>query len=177
MRWARLLSLLFALPLPFAPTIRAQSTPPADPFQALAFLQGTWEAKANRPDGVAVVGAYSFGPELQNSIWARHTTTDTSCRGPASFDCAHSDLLYVYRDGSPQHLKAIYFDNEGHVIHYDVSTPSPDSALFQSDAALPGPQFRLVYELKGQVMSGRFQMRLPGQSDWKSYLEWTGGRR
>ena len=171
MRMARLLPLLFAL------TVNAQSTPAADPFQALAFLRGTWEAKATRPDGVAVVGAYSFGPELRNNIWARHSTNDPSCKGPASFDCAHSDLLYVYPDGLQPHLRAIYFDNEGHVIHYDVSTPSPERAIFLSDAAVPGPQFRLVYELKGQVMSGKFQMRMPGQSECKSYLEWTGGRR
>jgi len=31
-------------------------------------------------------------------------------------------------------LKAIYFDNEGHVIHYDVSVPSPTTAVQSSPA-------------------------------------------
>jgi hypothetical protein len=31
--------------------------------------------------------------------------------------------------------------------------------------------------LKDGVMSGKFQMRMPGQADFKSYLEWTGGHR
>jgi hypothetical protein len=42
---------------------------------------------------------------------------------------------------------------------------------------MPGPQFRLTYELKNSVLSGKFQMQMPGQSDWKSYLEWSGGKR
>jgi hypothetical protein len=32
----------------------------------------------------------------------------------------------------------------------------------------------LIYELKAGIMSGKFQMHLPGQGDWKSYLEWSG---
>ena len=76
-----------------------------------------------------------------------------------------------------QPLKAIYFDNEGHVIHYDVSTPTATTVMFLSDPATPGPQFRLVYEKKDSVMFGKFQMHMPGQTDWKSYLEWSGAAR
>ena len=46
---------------------------------------------------------------------------------------------------------AIYFDNEGHVIHYTVSTPDSSTAIFISDASLPpeATSFWLVfYELK-----------------------------
>jgi hypothetical protein len=60
-----------------------------------------------------------------------------------------------------QPLKAINFDNECHVIHYDVSTPDLGSAVFISDGSPHGPPFRLVYELKDAVMSGKFQMRMP----------------
>ncbi len=67
------------------------------------------------------------------------------CKGPAGFDCEHGDFLYVYQDAPGQPYKAIYFDNEGHVIHYDVSTPTPTTAIFLSDASKPGPQFRLIY--------------------------------
>lgn len=34
-----------------------------------------------------------------------------------------------------------------------------------------------MYELKDAVMRGKFQMRMPGQNDWKSYLEWTGAKK
>jgi hypothetical protein len=170
---AQILSLLLvALP------VAAQSTPssPIDPWQALSFLQGTWEAKATGGQGVSATGTYTFRNELRDKILARHSMRDAGCKGPASFDCDHDDLLYIYQDAPGHSLKAIYFDNEGHVIHYDVSTPDATTAIFLSDGSQPGPQFRLMYELKGAVMSGKFQMRMPGQTEWKSYLEWSGSR-
>jgi hypothetical protein len=70
-------------------------------------------------------------------------------------------------------MQAIYFDNEGHVIHYEVSTPKPGVVVPLSQPS-HGPQFLLTYELKGALMTGRFQMQMPGQSDWRTYLEWSG---
>lgn len=162
-----------------APALGAQRPAPAeqsDAFASLAFLRGTWEAKATRPDGVAVKGTYSFATDLKGTVLARHDLSQTSCHGPANFDCQHGDLLYVFRDAPGGALKAIYFDDEGHVIHYLVTAPSSTSAEFLSDGSQPGPQFRLAYELKGAVMTGRFQMRMPGQSEWRSYLEWSGAK-
>jgi hypothetical protein len=144
----------------------------ADPFAALSFLQGTWDAKASG-QGAAASGTYTFRLELGGHVLARHSTSQEACKGPATFDCEHGDLLYVYPEGSG--LKAIYFDNEGHTIHYDVTTPEPGTVVFLSEAS-PGPQFRLMYVLKGDLMSGKFQMKMPGGSDWQSYLEWTGGK-
>ena len=122
-------------------------------------------------------GTYTFRRELGNHILARHVTKDAVCKGPADFDCEHSDLLYVYEDAPGQPLKAIFFDNEGHVIHYDVSAPDATTAVFLSEASSPGPRFRLTYQLKGIVMSGKFQMQMPGQTDWKTYLEWSGPKQ
>jgi uncharacterized protein YaiE (UPF0345 family) len=144
-------------------------------LKPLTFLEGTWEAKTQQGTaGATAVGTYTFVRELGGHILARHSAT-ADCKGPASYDCDHVDLLYVYQDGSA--LKAIYFDNEAHVIHYDVSTPDPNKVLFLSDPSIPGPQFRLAYERKDAVMSGKFQMRMPGQTEWKSYLEWSGAKK
>ena len=96
---------------------------------------------------------------------------------PAKFDCSHGDLLYLFQDAAGASLKAIYFDNEGHVIHYTVTTPTPTSAVFLSDPAAPGPQFRLMYERKAETLSGKFQMKMPGQNDYRSYLEWSGSKK
>jgi hypothetical protein len=104
---------------------------------------------------------------------ARHSSPDPNCKGPASFDCEHGDLLYIFEDAPGGPLKAIYFDNEGHVLHYAISTPTPTTAIFLTEPG-PGPRFRLVYELKDGVMSGKFQMQPPGQTEWRSYLEWSG---
>jgi hypothetical protein len=148
----------------------------ADPLQSLSFLLGTWDAHAQGMTGAAANGSYTFRLELGNHILARHSFT-SGCKGPADLDCEHGDLLYVYADAPRQALKAIYFDNEGHVIHYDVSTPDPSTAVFLSDPSSPGPQFRLVYSLKDTVMSGKFQMHMPGQTEWRSYLEWSGANK
>jgi hypothetical protein len=150
----------------------------ADPWQALNFLEGTWDARVQGGAAHAQSsGTYTFKTELKGHVLVRLSESPGACKGPASFDCAHNDLLYVYRDAESQPLKAIYFDNEGHVIHYAVSTPDSTTAIFVSEASPSGPQFRLVYELKDAVMSGKFQMRMPGQTEWKSYLEWSGAKQ
>ena len=149
----------------------------SDPLKSISFLEGEWSAATAGGNGApTVVGAYVFRRELGGHVLARHSSS-ASCKGPIDFDCEHGDLLYVYPEGPDQNLKAIYFDNEGHVIHYSVSTPAPGSATFLSDPSIPGPQFRLVYELKDKAMSGKFQMHMPGQTDWKSYLEWSGAKK
>jgi hypothetical protein len=149
---------------------------PAKSFEALRFLEGTWEAKTSGdPAGPAASGTYSFKKELGGHILARHSSSD-ACKGPSDFNCDHHDLLYIYQDAPGQPLKAIYFDNEGHTIHYDVLTPSTE-VVFLSDASFPGPRFRLNYALQHAALSGKFQMQMPGQTEWKSYLEWSGPKK
>jgi len=153
------------------------SAGPPDAFAPLQFLEGTWTARTNPKTGVGatVLGTYSFVRELDGHVLARHGKTASGCKGPESFDCDHGDLLYIYQDAADQPLKAIYFDSEGHVIHYELSFPSPTAVTFLSEPS-PGPRFRLVYELDQAVMYGKFQVQPPGQTGWTSYLEWSGTR-
>ncbi len=145
----------------------------ANPLQTLTFLEGSWEART-KGGPASAAGVYTFRFELDGNLLARHSDA-VECKGPEDFNCNHKDLLHAYAEG--QRLKAIYFDIERHVIRYEVTTPQPGVALFVSEAGAPGPQFRLIYERKGVVMAGKFQMRMAGQAEWKSYLEWSGGRR
>ena len=157
----------------------ASAAPPVSAkWDALHFLEGNWEARTQ--GGVANArgsGSYTFKPELKHHVLARRSASHEDCKGPADFDCGHHDLLYVYEDPVDGSLKAIYFDDEGHVIHYDVTTPEPSTAILVSTPSRTAPQFQLIYQLKGGVMSGRFQIRMPGQSDWRPYLEWSGRAR
>ena len=111
--------------------------------------------------------SYSFRLELRDRVLARHSRSG-ACASPEDFDCQHSD---IYPSGNGQALEAIYFDNEGHVTHYDVSTPKAGTAVFLSNVVQPGPQYRLSYELVNGVMSGEFQLRMPGQTEYTSYLD------
>lgn len=151
------------------------STSQTNSLDSLRFLEGTWRAQAQGTPGVTASGRYVFQRELSGHILARHSTSDPNCKGPATFDCEHRDLLYVFQDGEKQPLKAIYFDSEGHTIRYDVRIPNSNSVVFESESA-PGPRFRLTYELKSGVMSGKFQVQAPGTTEWRSYMEWAGAR-
>jgi hypothetical protein len=155
----------------------SNSVPIPAAWKPLECLIGTWEAKTQGGSaGAAGSGTYSFKTELRDHVLARHSS-NSGCKGPADFDCDHGDLLYVYPDGGAKSYKAIYLDNEGHVIHYEVSAPTPTTVIFLSNPSQPGPQFQLSYERKGSTMYGKFQMRMPGQTEFKSYLEWSGEKK
>jgi hypothetical protein len=136
---------------------------------------GTWEARSIGGD-VRSSGSYAFQTELRGHVLVRRSAT-ADCQGPLDFNCEHGDILYIWADASGSSYKAIYFDNEGHVIHYNVSTPAGATAILLSDEKQPGPQYRLIYELKNGVMNGKFQMKPPGQLEFRSYLEWAGGKK
>ena len=145
-------------------------------LSALKFLLGTWEAKT-APGGSAdasALGTYTFHSDLAGTIITRISSAD-SCKGPASFDCQHHDSLTIYQDAGDPVAHALYADSEGHVLHYDISTPDANTAVFLTTA--PGPRFRLMYHLEGGVMSGKFQVSPPGATEFKSYLEWSGTKK
>ncbi len=157
-----------------AQTPKPASTSQPDPLAPLAFLEGGWAVDAKGDTGARAAGNYLFARELNGHILARHGAY-VFCVGPQDFDCGHQDLLYVYAEGSA--LKAIFLDNEGHVIHYDVSAPDATTAVFLSDASTPGPRYRLSYSLKNGIMTGNFQMLLPGKTEWRDYLTWSGPKQ
>jgi len=155
----------------------AKSPAKTDPWAGIRFLLGSWEAKTTGGVAQAQVSAsYSFRLELRDHVLARHSRSG-SCSAPDDFDCLHSDLLYIYPASTGAALEAIYFDNEGHVIHYAVSTPKPGTVVFLSDPAQPGPQYRLSYTFLDGVMTGQFEMKMPSQTEFASYLEWSGKRQ
>ncbi len=87
---------------------------------------------------------FTFSSDLQNTILVRKSHGDY----PATADrpaFTHDDLTIVYREQGGG-FRAVYFDNEQHVIHYAVEF-SPDSAriTFLSDTTANGPAFRLTY--------------------------------
>jgi hypothetical protein len=164
-------------PAPAPAQASATASVKADPWFGIRFLIGSWEAKTTGGVAQAQVSAsYSFRLELRDHIMARHARSG-ACSAPDDFDCLHSDLLYIYPASTGQALEAIYLDNEGHVIRYAVSTPKPGTVVFLPDAAQPGPQYRLSYTFLDGVMSGQFEMKMPAQTGFTSYLEWSGKRK
>src|SRR5580704_15997813 len=86
------------------------TTPDTDPLKPLSFLEGTWQAKTQGGSaGANATSTYTFERDLKGHVLARRTQGSSGCQGPATFDCAHSDL-YVYPGPDHQTLKAIYLD-------------------------------------------------------------------
>src|SRR5271157_185353 len=164
-------------PEPASAQTPAKSPAKADPWAGIRFLLGSWEAKTTGGVAQAQVSAgYAFRLELRDHLMARHSRSG-ACSAPDDFDCQHNDLLYIYPASNGTAFEAIYFDNEGHVIRYGVTNPKPGTVVFLSDPAQSGPQYRLSYTFLDGIMSGQFEMKMPGQTEFTNYLEWSGKRQ
>jgi len=84
----------------------------------------------------------------------------------------HDDLMIIYTAGEGVH--AHFYDTEGHLIHYTVTFPAPNQALFMGDITPGAPRFRLNYKLRADgVVEGEFGSAPPGQPEaFKPYLAW-----
>ena len=78
--------------------------------------------------------------------------------------------MIVYPDANDKTTKAMYFDNEGHVINYTVSLTDKLITL----TSLPSsnaPIFRLTYELLDQeIVNTKFEMSRDGVN-FMTYVE------
>lgn len=141
----------------------------ADPFAPVRFLAGEWIGEGEGKPGSAAGGA-SFHFELEGKALVRRSRADYPAANgrPAS---RHEDLMTVFEEGGQ--LRALYLDNEGHVIRYLVN-PAPGGAVFTSEPA-PGPRFRLSYLQKSDsVVVLRFEIAPPGRPEaFSTYLEGT----
>jgi hypothetical protein len=131
-------------------------------WKQLDFLMGKWTAVAGDSLLGGGTGASSFEFDLDRKIIIR--------RNFASYDSGvkHADLMIIYLDGA---MRAIYFDNEGHVIRYNVSVPAANRMVLESDGAQAGPKYRFTYWLEGALLHAKFEIAPPG-GEYKAY---TGG--
>lgn len=136
-------------------------------------LIGTWDSAGDTQLGSGD-GSASFTRELDGHVIVRRSFADYKS-GPQA-GTRHDDLLVIYRDAPDAPAKAIYFDSEGHVIRYAVTSPRENAVIFQSDGSDPGPRYRLSYTRHGDALDGTFEVAMPG-SDYKMYLSWTSKRR
>ena len=158
MRWLRLL--VFLIPMLVA----------AEDWGPLEFLIGRWTGQGSGTPGNGG-GAFSFTPDLQRQILVRKSFAEyPAAAGKPAY--RHDDLLIVYREGVQGPLRAIYFDNEGHVIRYTVKA-SVDGAVFTSEGGRDEARYRMTYRaVGGDQLSFRFEVAAPGK-DLAPYIEST----
>lgn len=137
-------------------------------WDAWKMVIGDWTGtgSGNPGDGS---GGFSFKPDLQGSVLVRksHSEYPASQGRPAT---VHDDLMVVYAEQGQTH--AVYFDNEGHLIHYTPSfSPDGRTLTLVSDGASNTPTFRLTYvSTESGVLKINFEIAPPGTSTFKSYV-------
>jgi hypothetical protein len=154
-----------------------QAAKPLDPWGKLAFLLGDWVGIGTGAPGEAVGGS-AFAFALDKSVLVRTNWAKYPPKAGEKTGLSHEDLLYIYPEGAGGGLRAIYFDNEKHVISYIVSFPAKvDAVTFESDPAQKGPRYRMTYELAAdKTLKNAFFIAMPGQ-DFKPYTEGTLKRK
>jgi len=142
-----------------APAAKIQSH---EGWAPLEFLIGEWDGFG--PDG-APSGRFSVEQQAGGHALLRRNAADV--RGGH-----HEDVMLIYR-APGNGYRAVYVDNEDHVIQYSVTTADdPRSAVFLSDEAPGAPRFRLTYRMKPDgTVAITFDIAPPGAKDFKTYLE------
>jgi len=150
---------------------RAQAPKLADRWAPLAFLIGEWMGDGGGDPGQGS-GGFSFLPDQDGKILVRKNRADY----PATKDrpaFSHTDLMIVYQEDGEPKLRAIYFDSEDHVIHYEVE-PAADgkSVRFLST------NYRLTYSKTGpDRVAIKFEISPPDKLDaFRTYIEATARR-
>ncbi len=132
------------------------------------WLMGEWVGEGSGDPGEGS-GSFSFNLALDQRILVRrnHTEFPENERGPAM---VHEDLMIVYPGESGMPENAIYFDNEGHIINYTISS-SDQSIRFTSSQAPGVPVFRLTYTfIEDKTILTTFEMSQDGET-FMTYLE------
>jgi hypothetical protein len=149
--------------------------PAPDRWKDLRFLVGEWTGEGGGKSTGQGAGAYSFLPELGGKILVRRNTADY----PGNPPIHHEDVMTVYRESDNESPRAIYFDSEGHVIHYRLEIDAPGNTVRFISLPRPGePRYRLTYhETAKDVVSGLFEIAPADKPDaFTKYLEWSARR-
>lgn len=157
-------------------TGRAQDS--TNTWASFEYLIGDWVGEGGGQPGQGT-GGFRFLPDLQNHILVRKSYADY----PATKDrpaFRHDDLIVVYKDSESSPARAVYFDSEGHVIHYSVTVSTDHKTIeFLSEASPSSPRYRLTYFMTGgDALSLKFEIAPPGKPDsFSTYLEAKAKRK
>ena len=143
----------------------AQQAPSPDLWGQYKFLVGKWTADASGEPG-AGKGTFSFTIELQGRILVRRGRTDFPAT-PQRAAFSHEDLLIVYAEPGASNRRAIYFDNEGHVIQYRTTFDAQEKVLtFLSESSPEAPRQRLTYVQNSDgTLKVAFALAPPGKPE------------
>jgi hypothetical protein len=164
--WCGIAALLFT-----APFLRAQSVNYDSLWQPYTYLVGEWsgDGKGNPGQGSGIA-TFSYDLNRHALVRKNHTEFPATNGRPAA---VHDDLMVIYYEQGTG-MRALYADNESHVIHYTVRAAG-DTIEFLGDKNPAAPRFRLTYIRTGERTADlSFDMAMPNAPDaFRHYL--TGG--
>ncbi len=141
----------------------------------LNFLIGNWKGEGSGKPGEGE-GYSSFKYDLNNKIIIRNSHSEYPATKDKSL-IVHDDLMIIYFNYSGNPDKAIYFDNEGHVINYSISIPNEIDIIFTSDKIPNVPLFRLTYsKIENDLVNVKFEISQDGEN-YIPYLEGKSKRQ
>ncbi len=142
----------------------------ADTWDKWSWLTGEWQGEGSGIPGEGN-GVFSFSFDLEKKILVRRSHSEFPGENIKT-RTIHDDLLIIYTDTEANPCKAIYFDNEGHTINYNINYPD-SSIVLTSEMNTQMPVFRLIYtKLNNEAVYTKFQMSRDGVS-FMTYVEGT----
>ena len=169
--------LLASLLLPAC--LSAQQTKKTDNWGPWVFLMGQWEGDVGGQPGQGT-GEFAFYFDLDGKVMVRKSRADF----PATKDrpaFSHEDLMVIYlQPGESASRRAIYFDNESHVIEYTVEFSAERGTFtFLNEAVPSAPRQRLTYTREGaDRVSIKFEIAPPDKPDaFSTHVEGSAHRK
>jgi hypothetical protein len=145
-------------------------------WHAFEFLLGEWIGEGSGDPGRGE-GGFTYSLDLQNTIlvrknWANYPATKDR---PAF---SHNDLMILHQEAGK--IRAVYFDNEQHVINYGVTVSNDsNSVVFVSEVTASAPRFRLTNTKSGtDSIKITFEIAPPGKPEsFAPYIEAVAHRK
>ncbi len=135
-------------------------------------ILGAWfSVGEDQPPGPPLA-TFTFNLDLDGRIIVRRNHNDIPASGdkPAA---VHDDLMMIFPTERPAEWRALYADNEGHVIQYRARWSADNKRLsFVGDITPGQPRYRLVYTFATpDDLVIAFEIAPPGRPDgFKPYL-------
>jgi hypothetical protein len=170
-------ALLLACILVLIASARAQQSNEVG-WEPYSFLLGEWIGEGSGKPGEAT-GGFSFSFDLEKKILVRknYANYPATKEKPAY---SHTDLMIIYQEAASNVTRAIYFDNEGHVINYAVAFSNDNTRLvFTSEPSASAPRFRFTYyKSTDGRLAFEFELAPPGKPDaFSKYVQGLAHRK
>lgn len=142
--------------------------PQQNNFARFKFLIGEWVGSGGGLNSGQGEGEVVFKFDLDSNIIIRENYAHYSAQNNNP-EYTHKDIMIIYYQAATP--RAIYFDNEKHVINYNIEF-ADRKIIFTSDGLKGASQFRLTYEgLGNNKMKLYFDIAPPNTpGKFKSYL-------